>query len=537
MTLSVSPSQPTAARFSAPVLSWGIGAVTWLILTGALLLPGGLVLNTHGGDALHVLDILERLSRGEAAHRDFLTPIGQGAFAPIAALRAAGLDTGQAFLTAQALLGAAVGAATLCLAGTRLPWPVAAALAALSLILTLAMVHGESRAALSISMHYNRWCWALSFTALMAALFPPRHHKTALLDGTLIGLSMAGIALIKLTYFAAFAPIVVLALILTGQHRALVTALLTGIGCALLLTLWLGFDYWQAYLGDVLFVAQSAIRAQPGADILALLTGPSDLVPTVLGLTAVILLRQFGLKTEGLLLLAVLVAGTYVTWQNYANDPLHLGFAALCLGVWAHRRTEGQRLSLALIAAGFAATIAPSYVNLAASPFRMAALDRAGLVPLVIGSARHQDILVTPDTANNGRQIHIETAGHLSFYGHSPDEPLRFQGSDLPNCTSVPTGNYFASLAADLAARDLAQGQPVFIADIINPLWLFGDHPPLQGGAPWYYGGLRGLENAEFILFPVCPNSPGTRIEIVGEMADMPLVAVARTPLYTLYRR
>ena len=33
---------------------------------------------------------------------------------------------------------------------------------------------------------------------------------------------------------------------------------------------------------------------------------------------------------------------------------------------------------------------------------------------------------------------------------------------------------------------------------------MFGPFDTLEGGAPWYYGGLTGLENADYVLIPKC---------------------------------
>ena len=50
-----------------------------------LLMKGGLYLNRHEGDALHLIEIVRRMSLGQWPHLDFVTPLGIAGFWPIAA--------------------------------------------------------------------------------------------------------------------------------------------------------------------------------------------------------------------------------------------------------------------------------------------------------------------------------------------------------------------------------------------------------------------------------------------------------------------
>jgi len=47
------------------------------------LLKGGLYVDRHEGDTLHLAEIVLRMSQGEWPHLDFVTPLGLMAFAPI----------------------------------------------------------------------------------------------------------------------------------------------------------------------------------------------------------------------------------------------------------------------------------------------------------------------------------------------------------------------------------------------------------------------------------------------------------------------
>ena len=84
--------------------AWLILTIVWATLSAVILAPGDLVITSHWGDALHLVDILDRMSQGQQPHIDFVTPLGQWAISPISALMAVGLPTGQAFLVAQLLL-------------------------------------------------------------------------------------------------------------------------------------------------------------------------------------------------------------------------------------------------------------------------------------------------------------------------------------------------------------------------------------------------------------------------------------------------
>ena len=56
-------------------------------------------------------------------------------------------------------------------------------------------------------------------------------------------------------------------------------------------------------------------------------------------------------------------------------------------------------------------------------------------------------------------------------------------------------------------------------------------------GAPWYYGGLPGIEDVDYLIVPLCPLIPAVRalvLEAVDE-ANIPLTEIRRTPLYILY--
>ncbi len=529
-----------------PIYFLGFLLVLLAVLGGLGVAKGAVLINRHDGDALHLLQIVLRMAEGQVPHLDFMTPIGALAFAPIAVLIERGLGAGAAFLWAQVLVAAVLLPAVWRAGVSRLPPALAYVFGAAVLSLCLALVYGGRDAVQSVSMHYNRWAWALAFVAIVMALRAPVRARAGL-DGALIGLLMAGLALIKVTYFAAFAPAVVLGLWLTSQRAALGVALGAGLVVAGAVTLVFGLGYWTAYLGDLRTVAGSAIRAQPSGDFATVVAAPAYLGGTLAGILGVIFLRQAGRRAEGALLLILLPGLWYVTYQNFGNDPKWLVLLAVLLLSWLPARELRNGLgwslrgSLVITAVAALAFALPSYLNLLTSPGRHYAAETEDFLPFLPQSARHSDIrLQATRAARVDAKVALEAqadALRIRSDAAARKDETTWRGEALPNCT-VETGMpaWFDAIARDLEAAGLAQGQGVFMADILNGLWMFGGTEPLRNGAPWYYGGLPGIEDAAYVLIPLCPVIKAVRQEVLADLeaADLPLTEVRRTPLYIL---
>ncbi|MDD9977951.1 MAG: hypothetical protein OXQ30_09510 [Boseongicola sp.] len=78
----------------------------------------------------------------------------------------------------------------------------------------------------------------------------------------------------------------------------------------------------------------------------------------------------------------------------------------------------------------------------------------------------------------------------------------------------------------------------MFTTDILTAFWLFGPFDPLQDGAPWYYGDLSGIENANYVLVPKCSFVDRVFGIMLDELnaADLDLVLVRNNELYALYQ-
>lgn len=530
------------------------------VLGGLALAKGAFLVGKHEGDTLHLVDMVLRMGlAGQVPHLDFMTPIGIGATWPIAAFVAAGLGVGHAFLAAQIAVALALVLPTFLVARSRFPGWVGLAFGAYVMGLCLALVHGEANAAISPSMHYNRWAWALAYLALPLALLRPLPGVAARpgLEGAVIGLALGGLALTKVTYFVALAPAIFLALALRRDWVRLGVALGAGLTVAAAMTAGFGFDYWLAYVHDLIAVKASTIRGAPGADYAEIITAPAYLVGSLGALALVIYWRQSGFKAEGLALLVALPGLAYITYQNWGNDPQWLillaAFAITLRPDAGARSPEGWPLAAGLgaVALVLATVGAPSAINLFWSPLRHFNTPTDGLVPMLGKRAADADLLVSAARAYRATetrpadgpgQPYAAYAALLKGLEGAPEEEGEdravLNGEALPDCEMVQGyGAVFDTWAKDLGAAGFG-GAKIFVADLFSSLWLYGDFPPLEGGTPWYYGGTPGLAQADHVLVPLCPLSAAARkgaLEAIGA-AGWRLEEEARGATWVLLR-
>ena len=517
------------------------------ILSAPLLAKGGFFVGMHEGDTLHLLDMMMRMAQGQWPHLDFMTPLGVLAIAPMAALAAFGMTAGQAILASQVVVAALLFPAVLRVAASRFPGGWAYAYGIYTLALVLALVHGGEARIASISMHYNRWAWALAYIALPLVLLPPLGRARPRLDGGLVGLAMAGLALTKMTYFIALAGPVALALLLRRDRAMAGAAVGAGLAVAALVTLLAGPSYWMAYAAVLLTVARSDFRPMPGEPLGSVYAGPAHMLATLLIAFSVILLRQTEAKPVGLVLLLLFPAFVYITWQNWGNDPQWLYLLAFLL--IALRPAPGAVLRLGrdvaqvmtFVAVAALANGAGSAINLVSSPFHHYALDAGDVVPLVPDNPAMADVWGERERAYGlDEQRPAEVAGTgLEVFAAllDPKEPVVIAGEVLPQCSSL--GAYtaiYTTIARDLEVAGLS-GAGIIASDLLSGFWLFGDFPPVTGAAPWYYDGLPGFEQADYLLVPLCPSSPKVSELMAKALAERGIVLteVRRTPLYILY--
>ena len=524
-------------------------AVAAVVLAALPFLKGAFFIGKHEGDTLHLADIVLRMAEaGQLPHLDFMTPIGIGAVWPIAAFVQAGLGMGHAIFAAQAAVAALLFLPALRVALSRFSGALSWGFAFYLMVLCLALVHGEAEASISISMHYNRWAWALAYLAIPLAMLAPLGTPRPWLDGALIGLAMAGLVLIKVTYFVAFAPPVLIALLARKQGWMILSAVLSGLAVAVVVTGLLGVDFWLAYLKDLQSVAGSETRPAPGHPLGSILAAPAYVAGTLTLVAAIIFLRQSGRMIEGMVLLFLLPGAIYVTWQNFGNDPQWLVLLALL--AFALRPDEyvvngfGWRMSEALRIVGIVAVTlgASSILNLMWSPFRHLSMDEEKAVPLLSALPAHHDILVQEPRVY---RVSYRTAADgpgtaYAAYNARADwpEPTVLNGETLLDCELAAGYNaWFETVVKDLEANGQS-GSSVLVADLFSALWLYGDLRPVAGAAPWYYGGTPGIRAADHVLVPLCPTGLNVRTGMVKALEDAGwrLEEERRTDTYILLR-
>ena len=534
-------------------------AATFLLFAALTAWPGVLMIDGHEGDTLHMMDILLRMDAGALPHRDFMTPIGILAFAPINLVMKLGPDIGQAFILGSILVSLLTLPMLWRALSSRLGSGAMAMLTGFYVIvLGMALVHGGSTPTIGVSMYYNRWAWALAYVAILLAVLPPLPGQTRprpLLDGVLIGLCLAFLALLKITYFIAFAPALAVVLILHRAWRMMAAAAVAGLAVAASVTLLAGVDFWLAYMGDLLTVARSEVRPLPGAPFADILSAPKFIGGTLLLLAAIMLLRKSERMREGLILLLLAPGFFYVTYQNFGNDPQWLILLAALLYTFRPEasletaRGWNYRFMLNIAVAIALALALPSAFNLATSPVRHLAKNRARYTPLLGLEGLHQDILMRKSRVLPyvGKVTFREPALDPALFGLDPEKLEKRRkravllGRPLEEC--VLEGGLeiaFATTMRELEADEETRGKPLFVADIVTGYWLYGRRtPPLQGGAPWYYAGTPGIEQAELLLVPRCPVSGRARRVALAEIAkrkDITLSEIRRTPLYILLK-
>lgn len=531
-----------------PITLAGFLVALIVVLGGVALLKGGMLISRYEGDALHLMQIVQRIELGQWPHLDFQTPIGGLAFWPITLFAGEGTGLGQALVRAQVLIAVLLAPMVWRAGSSRLGTGAAALFALTVMALTLGMVHGEADPVITVSMHYNRWAWAYAYVAVVLAVLPTEPGDEARwLDGALIGILMGALALTKATYFAALAPGMLVAVIGSLGRRGLASAMAGGVAVAALMTVLGGVDYWQAYLHDLMVVAGSETRTAPGKTLSRVISEPSYILGSLMAFVGVILLRQARISVQGLVLMLLVPGFFYITYQNFGNDPQWLVLLAVLL--LALRPTGEMRNGLGWNIANAIRTVVvvvlaiatPSLMNMTVSPFRMMARDTTEYVPAVADLPLSRDFLVPRyrDRRVDG-QIALEDQVPMlrGIVEREEDEaPISFNGALMPRCEAlVGNGAYYKAIRDDLVAAGITEGK-IFEADLLPGLWLYGPWGPLEGGAPWHYEGLPGIGDAAYLLVPTCPTvTQNWRLILRDvEAANLPLTEVRRTGLYILY--
>jgi hypothetical protein len=204
-----------------------------------------------------------------------------------------------------------------------------------------------------------------------------------------------------------------------------------------------------------------------------------------------------------------------------------------------------MRQAVNLTAAMALALTAPSFFNLAYSPFRHVMIDVSGYAPLLPRGGINTDIQTVDIRALRvDAQVAMDRPGSglEGFRDQAERDPQPvFMGETFDYCTvELGLPAFFDAITRDLEAAGLAHGKRLFAADLFSSYWLYGDLEPLEHGAPWYYGGLPGYDTADYLLVPLCPVAQDLQAQIltaIEEQGTDDLTEVRRTPLYVLFAR
>jgi len=507
-------------------LGWLVFAI--LLQATLMWLAGDVYITGHESDVLHSLQGAILLLESELPHLDFATPLGVLTFAPIAVLLGLGFGHGAAMAYSGVLLAVVFLPALYWVGVTRLSAPVRLVWSAVIILLFTASVFGSTDTFNSFSMHYNRWSWAIAFILLTAVTFPNLKSDRELLDGPIVGVCLSFLALTKITFFVALAPVVLIALVARSQWRTIGISALVGFVAILVVTIWAGgTSYWFALLDD-LNMATSAgftIRAGGWAQYVS---RPDITFALIAMLVGAVLLSRAGETISSVVALALTPAFLFITYYNWGFEPKFLLFLALMM--WVSKgnfHTVSIGYSMAMIA-----FLGPVLVNLAISNLRPVAFQRDNFHS-VFQEETNGALLFNRDRSYI-RSVTVSEQGKIDV--------IEFRNSkmvELNDCAIV-SGSWGQSEAImeSLTDLDLNDGSQLLVADAFSDYWMFGNYGRLENGAIWQYGGAQGFENAEIVVVPDCAAKTHVRKAILTNLAGAGygLDLIEKTDVAAIYR-
>ncbi len=513
--------------------------------TALLLSSGKLVLTAHVGDVLHALESGYRMVDGEVPHLDFMTPIGILGFAPIALFLSLGFAPGASLVLSNTLVTALLLPATVWIGSTRFEGWARRVFGTVIVLYGMAFLYGGIAQATSFSMHYNRWAWAITFLVLTTLLIPSRGQPRPVIEALIIGLGLSALALMKMTFFISFGGATLLILLASRRFRLMGMVAVVGAAVALFVTLLFGIDFWFAYAGNLLEVAVNSPRPYPDRDMMSTLVAPDRVLGTLAYLLAIVVLRGTGARQQGLALLILAPAFVYVMFQNWGNEQKWLVFLGLFLvanmppaDARAYLGIPARKLVTGLLVV-IATLIVPPMLTMSAS-FLKAPYFNEATARQIPFSEGPRDLWITK-RGNLLRSVVMSFTETGLPPGEDPADfpPQVFQGEELPRCIlqSGYLSNVYEGLKLVASVPEAANAE-LALADNVNNFWMFSDIKRLRGGAPWYYSGTYGYENADYFLVPLCPKGPLKRKEAIQAMESTgwQFDEAARSDTYILYK-
>lgn len=533
-----------------------VGAV-YLIQAAVLLLPGALIIQSHEGDALHAIAGALLVATGQIPHVDFMTPLGIGAFAPVALFLALGYSAATSFVLAELLVALLLMPLLVWVAYSRLAGGWRAFMVVTVMLLATAVTAGGVDRHLEISMYYNRWAWCVAIIVCLQILLPPHGGRGAgWPDAVCLGVGLALLALTKVTYFAGLAPACAVYFFLGRDWRGVLLTVAGAVACVAVVTVWVGGPaYWLKYVENLHFVSQSDVRPHPRDAEQFLQQFDTFFLISIL-IFSILRLWNTGSVRAAVCLLFLAPGLLYIAFQNFGNDPiwlLPLALVMLTLAPAAGRNgSADDRTSFQVIAIICLAGFAPVALNLFTSSLRMALADRRNLYEVPLARADSSGIFlpatgflvldstdrISTELLPPGWESRRSELEKVREDEHTKDQPLSFQGREIPFCRS-DRSFFWTHVARELEALPDVRGKPVMLADLGDLLWLFGDIRKTPGSAIWYYGGEYGLEFLNYLVVPKCAVAAGSRNALLTEIQNrqIELALIRETELYFLYQR
>ena len=119
------------------------------------------------------------------------------------------------------------------------------------------------------------------------------------------------------------------------------------------------------------------------------------------------------------------------------------------------------------------------------------------------------------------------------------EPPKEINGIPFPTCEFMAGSTaWMRTISQDLRDLGVEDEAELFTTDILSAFWLYEPFHPLHKGAPWYYGDLSGIENADYVVVPKCGFAERIRQIIINDLveSDLTFETVADTPRLALFR-
>jgi hypothetical protein len=559
------------------LIAHGSVAAIALLIAAATFLTRGMYVQIYLHDYFFVTDIAWRSAVGQIPHVDFPSSIGQAFYWPFQVIAQFTQPTATAVLYANLLVAAVLMAGAVPTLRLRLS-PLLYVLAVAAIIGTpIAARNFDHIWTFSFLAPYNRWSWALVLLVALIALVPPRRpndRPANVVDGVVLGLSLALLAYLKVNQFLGAAALLLVGL-LVGHLTVRVVALAVAVALCVATLVEITFHNNLLYVRDLM----EAVRANAEGPV-GNVTRPAKLLRTLVlaGLFSGALLAIIWLWTPArplralrsiwgkplLLALISILIGVFISYQNFDRYAATLYIAAtIVLAELGRRRLAEQqpegrpaapagphlpvlrdRLAwLGVIAAAGVFTL----LDIGSFTAHMIAsrTSTACQIPALRGTPL-ANILQTPASVAVGRPFAPEPDECSEIALHAPR--FRPEASEPYEDLAVPLLSQAMGLLRQHARRD----DRILALQFSNMFPAALQTPPVRGALPWWHVGRSFsksvhpdpealLAETTLVLQSTAPgdwNDKGQPLwPIYRPAIQKRFVPVAQTEHWTLWRR